>query len=234
MLNRKDSLTRMSKTAEILSKTFTPQLNEKLIESLIHAYSASADSFMPENGHDGMVYGLMTYKSVVHFLVELSYTESEIEIILRNPRFLMKIGKFLVATYKVGDSLDTDPATAFPNNRVGAYKLAKANMDQMSFDFMEDGAEIEDDSNCTNLILAHAGNAEEGLTQVFLGVPTKFNSQGQITGWGTVYSIWDKGVGDFGTSYANARNSEPKTPVEQVAPPTLSLKSDKKKTANQK
>lgn len=219
----------MSKTAELLSQAFTPEINEQLVDGLLQAYSASADSYAPENGHDGMVYGLMLYKSATYFLNELSYKENQVEIVLRSPRFLMKIGKFRIAVYKVGDSLDTDPATAFPNNRVGAYKLAKANLGQMSFAFMEDGEEIEDDSNCTNLILAHVGNAEEGLTKVFLGVPTKFNEQQQITGWGTVHLIWNRGIGDYGIGRTSPRNSAPVTPVEQVAPPTLSLKVNKKK-----
>lgn len=219
----------MSKTAELLSQAFTPEINEQLVDGLLQAYLASADSYAPENGHDGMVYGLMLYKSATHFLNELFYEEEQVEIVSRNPRFLMRIGKFLVAVYKVGDSLDTDPATAFPNNRVGAYKLAKANLGQMSFAFMEDGEEIEDDSNCTNLILAHVGNAEEGLTKVFLGVPTKFNERQQITGWGTVHSIWNRGIGDYGMGRTSPRNSAPVTPVEQVAPPTLSLKVNKKK-----
>jgi len=219
----------MSKTVELLSQTFTPGINEQLVNSLSQAYSVSGDSYAPENGHDGMVYGLMLYKAATYFLNELSYTEDWLQVVLRSPRFLMKIGKFLVAVYKVGDSFDTEPETAFPNNRVGAYKLAKANLNQMSFEFMEDGEEIEDDSKCTNLILAHVGNMDEGLTQVFLGVPTKFNEQQQITGWGTVYPIWSGGIGDFGVGGIKPRNPEPMAPVEQVTPLTLSLKSNKKK-----
>ncbi len=67
----------MSKTAELLSQAFTPEINEQLVDGLLQAYSASADSYAPENGHDGMVYGLMLYKSATYFLNELAYKKKK-------------------------------------------------------------------------------------------------------------------------------------------------------------
>lgn len=222
----------MSKTAQLLEQTFTPEINKKLVDCLSQAYEATSDSYAPENGHDGMVFGLMVYKSAIYFLNELSYFDDTIKVIFRNPRFLMQIGNFTVATYKVGSSFDSDLESAFPNNRIGAYKMAEANLRQMSFDFMEDGTELEDDSSCTNVILAHVGNVEEGLIEVFLGIPTKFNDQRQITGWGTVFKIWSKGSDDFGVSGFRKFNAEPIVPVEQVVPVSLSLKTNKKQKIN--
>jgi hypothetical protein len=67
--------------------------------------------------------------------------------------------------------------------------LADSNQRQMRFKFMNDGTTTPDDSNCRNLILAHVGNANEGLYKVFLGVPSKFDDRNRITGWSTIVEI---------------------------------------------
>ncbi len=214
----------MSETLNLLRKTFIPEINEKLVDCLGRAYENSADFFAPQIGHDGMVFGLMIYKSNLHFLSELSYKEDWLEILSRNPKFLMQIEKYRIATYKVGDSLDIDPRFSFPNNKVGAYELTKANLNQ-KYLFAEMNTEEHEitDIYCTNLILAHSGNSDEGLLKVFLGIPSKIDENRQIIGWSTIFEIWSKDK-DGEALLSNSNSDEPKTPTEKVAPPTLKLK----------
>ncbi|HEY0457896.1 MAG TPA: hypothetical protein VGC97_02020 [Pyrinomonadaceae bacterium] len=219
----------MSETLNFLQRVFVPERNEKLVDCLGRAYESSADYFAPQVGHDGMVFGLMVYKSNTHFLSELSYKEDWLEILSRSPRFLMQIEKYRIATYKVGDTLDIDPRFSFPNNRVGAYELTKANLTQR-FLFAEMNSEDHEisDIHCTNLILAHSGNSEEGLLRVFFGIPSKIDEKKQIVEWSTVFEIWSREK-DGDSSLFVSKSDEPKVPTEKVEPPTLKLKVKQRK-----
>lgn len=217
----------MSETLNLLQKTFIADINEQLVDCLKRSYENNIDIFAPQIGHDGMVFGLMIYKSNTHFLVELSYKTDWLEIISRNPRFLMQIGNYKIATYKVGDTLDIDPRFSFPNNKVGAYELTKANLNQRYlYEEMNSDAEVSD-ILCTNLILAHSGNSDEGLLRVFLGIPSKIDENKQIVEWSTIFEIWSKDKDD--SSFATTKSDEPKAPTEKVEPPTLKLKSERKR-----
>jgi hypothetical protein len=214
----------MSLTLKLLSKVFTPELNKLLVESLYNAYNSSLDHFAPEVGHDGMVFGLMVYKSSTYNLAELAQTDDRINIISRSPKFLMKIGRYKIGTYKVGDTGYIDPESSFPNNRIGAYQLTKANQAQRWLPFPElDQEPSEFDVKFTNLVLAHSGNSEEGLLKVFIGIPSEINEKHQIIAWSNHFDIWskDKDGEDFLTI---PKSDEAKTPAEKVAPPTLKLK----------
>jgi hypothetical protein len=212
----------MSKTLNLLAKVFTPERNEKLVDCLNQSYQNNVDYFAPEIGHDEMVFGLMVYKSNTHFLSNLSNTEDWLKILSRSPKFLMEIERYKVATYKVGNTRDIDPRFSFPNNRVGAYQLTKANLNQRSlFEIIGELEEENSDIHCTNLILAHSGNSEEGLLLVYLGIPSKFDENKQIIEWSTIFPIWSANGNDFPSL---PKSDEPKAPTEKVAPPTLKLK----------
>jgi hypothetical protein len=225
----------MSETLNLLGKTFTADINEQLVGCLKRSYENNMDYFAPQIGHNGMVFGIMIYISNTHFLAELSYKVEWLEMLSKNPRFLMQIGNYKIATYKVGDKLDIDPRFSFPNNKVGAYELTKANLNQKYlYEEMNSAAEISD-IHCTNLILAHSGNPDEGLLRVFLGIPSKIDANKQIMEWSTIFEIWSKDKDDD-SSIATTKSDEPKVPIEKVEPPTLKLKSeqerDKKKSGS--
>lgn len=220
----------MSKTQEMLKEVFLEERNAELVRCLGAAYQNSIEVYMPNYGHDGMVFGLMVYKSAIYELTDLSYSSNWLEIVLRNPRFLMKIGRYTVATYKVGDAFDVVPEEAFPNNRVGAFKLTQANRRQMLLPFPEETGEFDLDSSCTNLILAHAGNEEEGLLRVFVGIPSEFNDRHQITAWSHIFEIWNKSEDE--ANFFGVDVNQPKVPVESVQPPAVTLKSKSKVQGN--
>ncbi len=214
----------MSVTKKLLSKTFTPELNKVLVACLYNAYQNNLDCYHPEIGHDGMVFGLMIYKSSTYNLTDLSYTDDRIQILSKSPKFLMKIGRYKIGAYKVGDSGYIEPESSFPNNRGGAYELTKANQAQRWLPFPElEQAINEIDAKFTHLVLAHSGNAEEGLLKVFIGIPSEINDKHQIVEWSNTFEIWSK-VTDGDDFLSLPKSNEPKAPMEKVAPPTLKLK----------
>lgn len=217
------------KMEETLRQQFSPKTCETLASIFQKAYRTNADCFDPSIGHDEMVFGLMVHKSAKFFIENLAASDEWIEVIQRHPRFLFRIKGFLMSAYRVGDSLDEeDVSRLFPRNRTGAWMLAETNKAQMVLEFMKDGSVAYDDSACTGLILGHVGNVEEGLSKMFVGVPSAFDGRNRITGWSTTLEIWSKdGAGSVGSELPT-RPEAPKAPVERTAPPVLTLKQKKK------
>lgn len=217
------------KMEETLRQQFSPETCETLASVFQRAYRSNVDCFDPFIGHDEMVYGLMVHKSAKYFIEDLAGRADWIEIIQRHPRFLFRINGFLMSAYRVGDSIDEeDVSRLFPKNRTGAWMLAEANRAQMVLEFMKDGSVAYDDTACTGLILGHVGNVEEGLSKMFLGVPSAFDGRNRITGWSTSLEIWSKdGTASAGSALPTTPEA-PKAPVERTSPPVLTLKKKQK------
>jgi hypothetical protein len=214
----------MSKMEEILRERLTPEINSKFVDIYKRAYQANSECFDPSIGHDNMVFGLLIHKSAKYFINQLSLTNTWLDIIQFNPRFLFRVSDFLISSYRVGDTLDVEMANAFPSNNGGAPMLALANQQQMSFEFMKDGTKVPDDTNCRNLILAHRGNASVGLCDLFWGVPSSVDAKLRITEWSSTFEIWR-----LDSSVAGLRPNEgtppPRPPVERTALPPLTMRS---------
>jgi hypothetical protein len=217
----------MSPMEEILRKRFTPNINEALIKIFQRAYEANSECYDPFIGHDSMVYGLMIHKSAKYFIKNLAAQELWVDIIQYNPRFLFRINDFLISAYRVGDSLETDIATAFPTNCGGAPKLAEANQRQLLFPFMKNGTRVLDDSNCRNLILAHTGNQNDGLCRLFWGMPSAIDDAGRISAWSSTCEIWRREDLNRAVPLGPIPPAS-KPPIERVTPVTLSLKKRQK------
>lgn len=213
-----------TKLSELLEERFNPEIADTLLEVVQRAYTANMDCFDPQIGHDAMTFGLMVHKSVRYFICNLSGDCHWIQVLQRSPRFVFRIGDFTISSYRAGDSLDADIAEAFPRNRTGAWLLASGNQEQMTFEFMNDGTVIADDTNCSHLILGHVGNQIDGLGLLFLGVPSKFNEKNQITAWSTLHQIWRKEGGDDISLVLDSGPSAPQPPAEHAVPPTLTLR----------
>jgi hypothetical protein len=216
------------KMEEILRQQFSSETCESLASIFQRAYTSNADCFDPFIGHDEMVFGLMIHKSAKFFIEELAERNDWIEIIQRHPRFLFRIKGYLMSAYRVGDSLEDDISNLFPKNRTGAWMLAETNRGQMVMEFMRDGRVSCDDSTCTSLILGHVGSVEEGLSKMFLGVPSAFDNRNRITGWSTSVEIWSKDRVGSVESGLPMSPEVPRAPVERTLPPMLTLKQQKK------
>ena len=206
---------------DLLQERFTHDINAKFVEVYNRAYEANSDCYDPSIGHDNMVFGLLIHKSAKYFINQLSLTNNWLKVIQYSPRFLFQVSDFLISSYRVGDSLDDEIASAFPANSGGAPMLALANQKQMSFEFMKDGTKVPDDANCRNLILAHTGNPDVGLCKLFWGVPSSVDSKMKITERSSTLEIWRRDDSGFASLPIPP---PPRPPVERTAPPPVTLK----------
>lgn len=218
----------MQKTEELLKETFNDEIVEALIDKVQQAYKGNFDCYAPEIGHDAMTFGLMIYKSKVHFLSQLADEIDDVKIIQKAPSFCMRIGPYRLATYCAGRSGDADISTSFPLNRTRAPGLAESNQAQMSFYFAEDPE--PDDSDCREIILNDIGNSTDGLCKLFLGVPVDTTPDGRVSKWGTTLVIW---ANDMEKPLSATPPIEDAPPVEEVAPPTIVPKTVEKKKEQQ-
>ena len=90
---------------------------------------------------------------------------------------------------------------------------------------MTDGSVVPDDSNCRNLILAHSGNPNDGLCNLFLGVPSAVDHRDRIIAWSSTFEIW-RGD-DFATGGIPSTQAPPppKPPVERTVAPVVAMRS---------
>jgi hypothetical protein len=220
----------MSKMQEKLAEKFSSEIREALTELPRQAYDLNAGQYDPSIGHNEMVFGLMVHQTLKFLITKLAEKAPWLKILQAAPRFIFHIRDFKISAYRVGESLDGDISCLLPRNRTGAGMLARSNQLQMAFDFMNDDNEVADDSNCSNLILAHSGTAEAGLSRLFLGVPISVDHRNCVTKWGATLEIF----GGDSDSLGGAVVSGPpplQPPAEKIAPPTLALKPKKQQEA---
>lgn len=237
----------MSKTVQLLEAAFPNEIVGKLVEAVSHAYEVTYDLYAPQYGHDAMTFGLMLYKSKVHFLKQLAEDHEWIKIVRCGACFRFEIGEYTLATHRVGDSMDADIANLFPGNRTAAPKLAERNKQQLRFEFMGDSNLDPDDSECRNLILADVGNPSDGLCKLYLNIPSDISPDGRVNEWSTTHLIWESKEVYVGVRRASVGDQVPEEIVvpptitlrdteeikeEQVAPPNLNLKQEE--TADEK
>jgi hypothetical protein len=217
----------MGKLQDVLCEKLTPDVKETLLRLAQRAYEANAECYDPLIGHDGMTFGLMVHKSFRHFIIQMAEGDVKpwLQVIQRGPQFLFRLFGFTASTYRVGITLEADIAQLFPRNRSGAWILAAANMIQLALPF--DGSVEPDDSNCSSLILAHTGNPRDGLCNLFLGVPSRFDEKNIVTGWSTVVDIWKREESAFTATASTGPSQPPKPGVEYAVPPRLTLKETK-------
>lgn len=207
----------MTKTEQLLQDTFPMHIRHELTTCLRDAYGAAIASHDPEVGHDAMSFGLLVYKSNVFFLRQLAERVDWMTVTTHAPSFEFQIGEYAISCYCAGRTDSIDAKNAFPKNRTRAGRIAEANSQQARL-----FADLWDDSACRQLILAHIGNPEEGLLEVFAAVPVTKGEDGRVSEWGTIFTLWSRGIeGDEALPA-----SGPTAPPENVTPfrPTLKKK----------
>jgi hypothetical protein len=192
---------------------------DAIVEKIRQAYEVNYDNYDPSIGHDAMTFGLMVYKSKVHFLSQLEEEHKDIKVLSRHPYFSMKVKNYRVSTYCAGHSDECDIQTAFPLNRTRASIITIHNEKQLRFPFVDH--EEPDDSQCTEVIIADIGNHENGLMRLFLGIPIKADDDGRIMRWGTTLPLWEDGRLPLPTPSPSNRELPP---VEEVHPPLVTLR----------
>jgi hypothetical protein len=210
----------MTKTEEQLNADFPPEVRNSLVTEVLRAYEANYSCYDPSIGHDLMTFGLMVYKSKVHFLSQLEDSSKKIRLLQKHPYFSLQVGRYKLSTYSAGRSSDSEIEVSFPLNKTRAGIITDRNQAQLKLPFpgFED---LPDDSECREIILTDIGNPEDGALKIFLAIPIKKDEDGRISQWGTTLLLWESeetsaigGVAE-GTFYI---------PAEEVQPPTVTLK----------
>ena len=217
----------MSNTKDRLIDAFQG-VADALVEKIQQAYDENYDCYNPFIGHDTMTFGLMVYKSKVHFLSQLEEEFDTIKVLSRHPYFSLKLNDYKISTYSAGHSDEDDIETAFPLNKTRASIITTQNERQLRLPFP--GYEDPDDSQCREVILADIGNHENGLMKLFLGIPIKTDGDGRIIQWGTTVSLWEDGGLTLPTSLPSPNNLPP---VEDVKPPRPTLKNQNQQGSNE-
>jgi hypothetical protein len=167
-----------------------------------------------------MTFGLMVYKSKVHFLSQLQDKPKKIKLLQKQPYFTLRVGRYNLSTYSAGRSSDSDIAVSFPLNKTRAAVITGRNQEQLRLPFAEFD-DVPDDSECREIILADIGNPEDGALKIFLGIPIEKDKDGRITQWGTTMLLWEN---EEASAVAGAAEGVFYIPAEEVEPPTVTLK----------
>ena len=204
----------MERTERLLRDAFDETKRRELTLAVRDAYASAIEAHNPEVGHDSMSFGLLVYKSKVFFLAELAARYDWMQVEQKSPYFRFKIANYFMSSYCAGHTAEADAEVSFPGNRTRAGKLAQVNASQLR---LFDSDVQYDDSHCVELVLNDIGNADDGLLNLFIGVPVERDEDGRITKWGTVFHVWSSADSQGGIT------PMPSAPVENVTPfrPTL-------------
>ncbi len=166
---------------ELFERTFNPATIEVLVSSLRRAYGTACEHHEPERGGNEATFGYGLYHYAVHELcleAERASDEVTMAVTSKQPLFRLQIGPYEVACHRVGLSERESIWTAFPKNEGAALSMMEEQFRMPLFGFGGVGG-VE---SARKLILAHLGNADEGMRAVYLCIPGKTEA-GRITGW---------------------------------------------------
>ncbi len=193
---------------ELFEQTFNPATIEVLVRSLRRAYGTACEHHEPGRGGNEATFGYGLYHYAVHELCLEADRASEevtkevtskqvtknvthrgvtscitfgkvtIRVTSKQPLFRLQIGPYEVACHRVGLSERESIWTAFPKNEGAALSMMEEQFRMPLFGFGGVGG-VE---SARKLILAHLGNADEGMRAVYLCIPGKTEA-GRITGW---------------------------------------------------
>lgn len=176
-----------------------PATRDAFVEEIQFAYEAVGQHYQEDEGWDDQLVGFTLWKFVGHNLSERVTDEGRklgLQVRDHANTFRLQAGPFIIGTYRVFpeplESLDR----SFPNNANGAGQLARRNQRARSQHWLFDGS-LPEEEPVRALVLAHAGNPEDGLTALWLAEPTD-EHDGRITDWGYSRPLWSvvKNVSD--------------------------------------
>lgn len=162
---------------ELFERTFSAQATAPLIRSLRRAYETACEHHVPERGSNEVTFGINLYFHAVHELcLQAKQNPGLVEITSRQPIFRMHMGEYELACHRVGLSERESIWTSFPKNEGAACLMVEEQL------WLPGLAPIFDITRARKLILAHVGNADEGMRAVYLCIPGRTES-GRITSW---------------------------------------------------
>lgn len=207
-----------SDIAEALAHDVTESLRHGIVNAVDQAYEVRRALFDPTVGDDSQHFGISVYKSVNHYLEELvvedAYQEG-VEILAPGQRFALRIGRFLLAPYRIPNATEH----AFPYNSNGAGDLARINRDRMTQGhlFADDEPYSWQIGPTIALVIAHSGDPHSGLRSVSFREPVA-ETAGRISEWDYIEKIWP----DAGEEGGDVKLTFP--PEEPISPPRVVLR----------
>lgn len=179
---------------KLFFNTFTDEVCEPLVDAMRAAYDSASESdhSLEGKGSCEQLFGTTVYYCGKQELLTLVHTSrGAIRLHSEHPMFRLDIGDYVIGFYRVGRTADEDINHCFPKNKNGGAKqlaeLEEAGQTRFQFPDPETGP--GDLSSRRNLVLAHLGNKEEGLTAIYLAIPVR-HEKGRIAEWGFTHQLW--------------------------------------------
>jgi hypothetical protein len=164
---------------ELFERTFSAAATDRLVRCLRRAYGTACEHHVPESGSNEVTFGINLYFHAVHEICEEARREPDLlDVTSRQPIFRFRSGPFELACHRVGLSERESIWTSFPKNEGAACLMVEEQLWLPGIDL----APRFDLGSARKLILAHLGNADEGMRAVYLCIPGRTEG-GRITGW---------------------------------------------------
>ncbi len=184
---------------EYFDEVFTPSLRDELVGALRRAYETASGLHDATRGSNEVTFGVGLYHHAVFELVQIARTAAAgLEVVGKVPFRVLAGSLFRVGCHRVGRSASDNIWSSFPENTAAAATL----IEQPYLPGL-----APDITNARNLILAHLGNADDGLCAVYLCVPTREEND-RIREWGFSELIWRAELVNVPTSPAADRAPE--------------------------
>jgi hypothetical protein len=162
---------------ELFERTFAAEATAPLVRCLRRAYETACEHHVPQRGSNEVTFGINLYFHAVHELCQQAdQSPGLVTIPTRQPIFRMRMGEFELACHRVGLSERESIWTSFPKNEGAACLMVEEQL------WLPGLAPTFDLTRARKLILAHLGNADEGMRAVYLCIPGRTDS-GRITSW---------------------------------------------------
>lgn len=189
-----------------LRESFTHRALHLLLDVIAQSYATVSESQAPYDCFDNQTFGFCLWRASVNMLKKAAYDSPHLLKVTKSaPEFVMQVGEYELATYRVASHGNADIMHSFPSSN-GAVRtmLPNSYLPGLEPDIRE----------AKRVILAHMGNAQDLLGAAYLCIPTSLGNDDRISEWGFALPVLIDGalvVGD--TAVPNAQ-PEVITPTE--------------------
>lgn len=197
---------------DVYRAAFTPGFKAELVDAIQYAYEIVQEHHFPKLGFNAHTFGHCVYHVGCFQLEQRMPGQLERVAELRMlARF--QSGEYTLGFYKVGNSAKDNIWAAFPTSENGAMSVSDEGQPILAG--LEE-AMLDQVDSLRYAVVAHLGNAQDGLCALYLCIPIEA-AGGKIIRWGFAEELYvaDRGVG--------TPNAAPGTPPaeERAAPPQL-------------
>lgn len=168
----------------VFDATFTENVTRTFVSAVQRAYETAREHHDPDRGSNEATFGFQLYHFNVH---ELSRCGDEPDPVLsvksKNPTFRITVGDYELCCHRVGRNATDDIWRSTPSNEGAACTMVE---EQLWLANVPKRVGIE---QARKLVIAHLGNAEDGLGAIYLCVPGKVRND-RVVEWAYAHQIW--------------------------------------------